>query len=380
MPYATPGDDILPIIDAPPTPLTYMAPGGRFVALVHYESHPPIAMLARPYLSLAGLRLDPQLGARRRTRRLTGLSVVRIADGQERALSLPAGPGRRAGLGAGRAPVGVHHRRARRGRRVGRRRRHRRHGQPGARADGSATSSAVIRSASGGTVRWSRDGARCSRSAAPAGPVDPARPPVEPQTRRDSGQALADGHLPGPATTAADEDAFEALATTVPLRVDPVTGEPGRARAARAVPEHRRVPPTGPTCWCTGCSGRSPSGCPWVLLRPPGGGVDRRRDVRVGHRRPAGQRRGAAAGRADRPAAGLLGGTGAGRSGLGGGAGWRRPGRARRAPRPDLPARRARSPASPSYVLVTASLPGLVRPGRAATSCCWPSTTATAGG
>jgi hypothetical protein len=91
VPYATPGADIMPIIDAPPTPITYLAPGARFLALVHHESHPPIAMLARPYLPLAGVRLDPRLGARRRMRRLTGLSVVQTADGTERPLDLPAG-------------------------------------------------------------------------------------------------------------------------------------------------------------------------------------------------------------------------------------------------------------------------------------------------
>src|SRR5512132_850204 len=79
----------MPIIDAPPTPITYLAPGGRFLALVHHEAHPPIAMLARPYLPLAGMRVDPRLGARRRMRRLTGLSVVRTADRTERELNLP---------------------------------------------------------------------------------------------------------------------------------------------------------------------------------------------------------------------------------------------------------------------------------------------------
>ena len=87
MPYATPGADIVPIIDAAPTPITYLAPGGSFLVLLHHETHPPIAMLARPYLALAGIRLDAALGARRRIRRLTGLSVVLPADGTETRLS-----------------------------------------------------------------------------------------------------------------------------------------------------------------------------------------------------------------------------------------------------------------------------------------------------
>ncbi len=49
MPYVTPGSDIVSIIDTPPTPLVRLAPGGEYLALVHYESHPPVTMLANPY-------------------------------------------------------------------------------------------------------------------------------------------------------------------------------------------------------------------------------------------------------------------------------------------------------------------------------------------
>jgi hypothetical protein len=50
VPYQTPDSDIVSIIDAPPTPLTQLAPGGEFLALVHYQSYPPVSQLARPYL------------------------------------------------------------------------------------------------------------------------------------------------------------------------------------------------------------------------------------------------------------------------------------------------------------------------------------------
>ena len=86
-----PDPDVVSIIDAPPTPLASPSPGERFVALVHYQAHPPITMLERPRLKLAGLRIDAGLRARQRTRRFTGLSVLRISDGVQRALALPAG-------------------------------------------------------------------------------------------------------------------------------------------------------------------------------------------------------------------------------------------------------------------------------------------------
>ncbi len=54
MAYQTPANDIVSIIDAPPTPVAALGPGRRFAALVHYESHPPVAVLARPFLSLGG--------------------------------------------------------------------------------------------------------------------------------------------------------------------------------------------------------------------------------------------------------------------------------------------------------------------------------------
>jgi hypothetical protein len=100
VPYATPGADIVPIIDAAPTPITYLAPGGSFLVLLHHETHPPITMLARPYLALAGIRLDAALGARRRVRRLTGLSVVLRAVVTRRAVAAGA---RRAGRATGAA-------------------------------------------------------------------------------------------------------------------------------------------------------------------------------------------------------------------------------------------------------------------------------------
>ena len=91
MPYQTPDADIVSIIDAPPTPLTLLAPGGNYVALVHYEAYPAVADLARPHLPLAGLRIDPVIAGRQRVRRLSGLSVLRLSDGREQRLELPAG-------------------------------------------------------------------------------------------------------------------------------------------------------------------------------------------------------------------------------------------------------------------------------------------------
>ncbi|HEY3035179.1 MAG TPA: prolyl oligopeptidase family serine peptidase [Streptosporangiaceae bacterium] len=223
MPYATPGADITPIIDAPPTPITYLAPGGRFLALVHHESHPPIAMLARPYLPLAGIRLDQRLGARRRMRRLTGLSVVRTGDGTETPLNLPAEvqvgapiwapDGRRFAFSLDRVDgIGLWIADA-------------------ATGEASPVPGLTIRdvvggdtSATGGTVRWSRDGRSLLVLAAPHAPLMLPEPPIEPQTDETAGKHSQMATYTDLLSTPADEDAFEALATTVPCRVDPATG------------------------------------------------------------------------------------------------------------------------------------------------------------
>ncbi|HYK32711.1 MAG TPA: hypothetical protein VEV63_12145, partial [Streptosporangiaceae bacterium] len=90
LPFSLPDNDVVSIIDAPPTPLAMPSPDERFIVLLNYQPHPPISMLARPSVKLAGLRIDPVLGARQRTRKFGGLSVLRVSDGTLRELSLPA--------------------------------------------------------------------------------------------------------------------------------------------------------------------------------------------------------------------------------------------------------------------------------------------------
>jgi dipeptidyl aminopeptidase/acylaminoacyl peptidase len=222
VPYLTPPGDIVSIIDAPPTPAASLGPGRRHVALVHYEAHPPVALLARPFLPLAGIRVDPAIAGRQRTRRLTGISVLSVPDGTVAPLRLPAEvsvsipawapDGRRFAftvdaddaaavwvadaLTATAAPV------------------------PGLRVrdvlGGDPTSAAS-------TVRWTRDGRSLLALGAPAG-VPPLVTPIEPRAEETAGKRSQMATFQDLLRTAADEDAFEALGTTVPLRVDPVTG------------------------------------------------------------------------------------------------------------------------------------------------------------
>ena len=241
-----PDPDVVSIIDAPPTPLASPSPGERFVALVHYQAHPPITMLERPRLKLAGLRIDPGLRARQRTRRFTGLSVLRIGDGAEHALALPADAqvsvpawapdGQRfaftvdepdgvgvwtytAGGSGGSSPRpstagGDAERKA-----------------PPVQVPGLRVSDVLGAEPPGlgGTIRWSRDGRSLfALGVPPAGRgTSSARaesPPVMPRIEEVSGKRSQIATFQDLLATEADEASFEELATTVPLLVDPVTG------------------------------------------------------------------------------------------------------------------------------------------------------------
>ena len=223
MAYLTPASDIVSIIDAPPTPAAFLGPGRRFVALLHYESHPPVALLAKPYLALAGLRLDPAIGGPQRTRRLTGLSVIALPAGQPRWIELPAGKsvstpawapdGRRFAFTVDE-PDGI----------------------AVWVADAQAATAAEVpglrvRDVLGGdptslgsTVRWSRDGSSLLVLGSPAPPEPLAAEPIEPRVEEASGKRTQMATFTDLLQTDADADVFESLAMTVPLRVDPYTG------------------------------------------------------------------------------------------------------------------------------------------------------------
>jgi dipeptidyl aminopeptidase/acylaminoacyl peptidase len=224
LPFSLPDSDIVAAIDAPPTPAVLPAPGGRFLAVLSYQTHPPLAMLARPVLRLAGIRLDPGIAGRQRTRRFTGLAVITVADGTKVELELPDGAQVSAPVWAPDGDrfaftvdepdgIGVWVCDAR---------------------TGSATQVPGLRIRDvlgaepptlGGAVSWSRDGRSLFALGSPdtghrPGEQSSHEPHVEETTGKKSQMATFQNLL----RTADDEDIFEALATTVPLRVDPVTG------------------------------------------------------------------------------------------------------------------------------------------------------------
>src|SRR5262249_55203817 len=91
MSYLLPPSDVVAAFDAPPTPAAVLSPDRSRLLLVAYNAYPSIALLARPFLRLGGVRVDPELGALQRTVEMTGISIVDVADGAERPVVLPEG-------------------------------------------------------------------------------------------------------------------------------------------------------------------------------------------------------------------------------------------------------------------------------------------------
>ncbi|MBC8102716.1 MAG: S9 family peptidase [Cytophagales bacterium] len=79
--YRLPPPEVVEILDAMPTPFAVLSPDRAAMLLVDYRPYPSIALLARPYLKLAGLRIDPTIHATQRVTEYTGLSILRVEDG-----------------------------------------------------------------------------------------------------------------------------------------------------------------------------------------------------------------------------------------------------------------------------------------------------------
>jgi dipeptidyl aminopeptidase/acylaminoacyl peptidase len=73
-----------------------VSPTRDALLLVDVEGYPPIQQLARPILRLAGVRVDPGLGALQRTGRFTGIEIVPLDGSPRKRVVLP--PGSRIGL------------------------------------------------------------------------------------------------------------------------------------------------------------------------------------------------------------------------------------------------------------------------------------------
>lgn len=90
--YRLPPREVVEMLDAKPTPVTAVSPDRSRMLLVDYEAYPSIELLARPFLKLGGIRVDPQLQATQRTTQYTGITLLTVVDGVQTPLKgLPLG-------------------------------------------------------------------------------------------------------------------------------------------------------------------------------------------------------------------------------------------------------------------------------------------------
>jgi dipeptidyl aminopeptidase/acylaminoacyl peptidase len=85
--YRLPPPEIVRLVDAPRTPAAMIDPRRELILLMEQPSLPPISEIARPELRLAGLRIDPSTNGTSQEYYLTGLSILRIADGSIRSIT-----------------------------------------------------------------------------------------------------------------------------------------------------------------------------------------------------------------------------------------------------------------------------------------------------
>ncbi|MBC8175460.1 MAG: S9 family peptidase [Candidatus Marinimicrobia bacterium] len=78
--YRTPPQEIVDIVDAPPTPAVSISPTRDWMLIMTKPSFPSIEELAEPELRLAGLRIKPRTNGKSRIRYYTGLILKKIDD------------------------------------------------------------------------------------------------------------------------------------------------------------------------------------------------------------------------------------------------------------------------------------------------------------
>ncbi len=89
--WREPPAPVVRMLDAPPPPQYEVAPDGRHILVLEKQSMPAIAELARPWLGLAGVRIDPSRHAPHEVGGTVGLSLRKLESAEARRIELPAG-------------------------------------------------------------------------------------------------------------------------------------------------------------------------------------------------------------------------------------------------------------------------------------------------
>lgn len=88
--YQKPPQEILDVLNAPPSPLISVNPSRDYAILMQPLRYPPIAEVAQPMLRLAGLRIDIHTNGPHLPPYAISYAIKRLADASEIAVSVPA--------------------------------------------------------------------------------------------------------------------------------------------------------------------------------------------------------------------------------------------------------------------------------------------------
>src|SRR5260221_448390 len=91
--YRQPPESIRSVLDATPIPLRLIDPTAQTLAVVEARRYPTVEELARPFLRLAGLRIDPASNGPHRLVRINRITLRALADpgAPEHVVALPPG-------------------------------------------------------------------------------------------------------------------------------------------------------------------------------------------------------------------------------------------------------------------------------------------------
>lgn len=80
IPYQTPPQVIVDLVDAPNTPAVSLSPDKKTLLLIEIPGLPPIEEVAEDELRIGGLRINPRTNGSSRARTYSGLSLLRVDD------------------------------------------------------------------------------------------------------------------------------------------------------------------------------------------------------------------------------------------------------------------------------------------------------------
>jgi dipeptidyl aminopeptidase/acylaminoacyl peptidase len=89
--WKSPPPPIVELLEAPPPPSVDLSPDARWMLLVERSALPSLAEVLRPWVGLAGVRIDVASSAAQRIGFSTGLTLRSLDDGSQQRIEVPSG-------------------------------------------------------------------------------------------------------------------------------------------------------------------------------------------------------------------------------------------------------------------------------------------------